>query len=244
MKKIGKWITGVIIVAWAVASMGAMFYLAQQKEYSLVAVLAGQFLLILGLGSMFTTVVKNNRFHIKEQVGSLMSSVVGIGILCGGIVYPYYEEKEAGVFFLQGISLVLFAVMITIGVGTFVTVGIQHKKQKEKCTYALQVRCVKVHQRRDHYTGNGRRKYRTVYCPVYVGRYQGKEYTFCNNIYTNYKVPSVGEEYVLQIDPKNPEEYTDPRNGMTKILMILLSIGIFAGGIMGFLSSLWNFFFL
>jgi hypothetical protein len=211
MKK--EHICGGLFLVWFFASLGLAWYFSETDRALLCIPIVGQVFLVIGIAAVCAA-----RDQIKSQLVILMFPIIGAGMIVGGIL-SYFDIS----LFHQTAETICSLMMINVFTVAGVLFLLQRRFREKKCTYPIQGKCVDVRTDRMRSNHNGRTRYKTVYCPVYEIYYKDELHTICNNEYTNYGKPVVGNSYALKINPDKPSEFTDYRSVISK--MITSAIG-------------------
>lgn len=216
-----KIVISIIVLVWFFASIGAMLYCSKQDMPWLVLALFGQYFIVFGAIALAAG-IKGRQF----QPLPLLFVLVGIGCAAAGLILQYGTDGMAKL--LENLAPYLFlSIFVLVGVGMLAGGVTHYERKKNTCTYVVNARVVQLK------TSRGK-KGSILYSPVYEIYYGGEYKKICSNMYTNVKVPQVGDYKQLMVNPADPDEIREPGTE-TFLLWFFVGMGILfmACGIIG-----------
>ncbi len=210
-------IISMIFLIWFVGSIIGLVVAGKTGKNSLVIALMGQYFLVFGIISIAST-ISNGGFKLKHTP-TLIFPIIGLGAISYGLINQFGSEdlKSKSYSVLPYIFIILFVV---IGVGLIIGGLYNSFYLKLVCREYVSAECVDVLKTTNSDGGE-------VWCPVYSYYYNGQYYKSSNDIYTNGTYPSLGQNYELYINSKNPMQFYEPHKSVgTGIGMILMGVFI------------------
>lgn len=216
-----------IFLIWFVTSIGLMWYFSEVGKQLLILAIGGQYFLVFGIIGICST-MKAKSFHPHLW----LFPYVGVGMIVAAVVLQF-EISIAG--YSPGfICVLLFVNVFTLtGICTYIKC-VADKKLLSACTFSIQGKCVDL---KHHYTitensQGHRRRIRTI-CPVYEIVYRGQTYHICNNNYTNFMNPKIGEYEGLKINPDDPgsDVFITRRTKLSTGIVLFIGTVCFLAGI-------------
>ena len=220
-------IISVVFILWFVASIVGMIFVAKTGRTALLLALFGQYFLVFGIVGLISAISENG-FKAK-CIPILLVPLVGAGAIAGGFIIQYGSEEFKSKCFdaVPYIFIILFAV---IGIGLVIAGLYSSLYLKLVCKEYVSAECVDVLVRKNRHGGE-------VWCPVYSYSYNGQSYKSSSGIYTNDVYPSVGQDYELYINAKNPMQFYEPHNSIRTTFFLIL-LGIIIVMFMGFVMCM------
>jgi len=222
-------VISIIFILWFVASIAGMLYVSKTGRTALLLALFGQYFFVFGIIGLVSSISEGG-FKLR-QVPLLIFPLVGAGSIAGGFIVQYgsKELKDKSLEALPYICIILFAI---IGLGLIIGGLYNSFYLKLVCKEYVNAECVDVMVTKNSHGGE-------VWCPVYSYYYNGQYYKSSNDIYSNGVYPSVGQNYELYINSKNPMQFYEPHNSI-KTGAIMIIIGIVIVLFMGFVLFMMN----
>lgn len=220
-------IMSAVFVIWFIASIGFMWYFSEVGKQLLILAVAGQYFLVFGIIGICST-MKSKSFHPHLW----LFPYLGIGMIAAAVVLQF-KISIAG--HTPGfICAMLFINVFTLtGICTYIKCAADRKLLRA-CTFSIQGKCVDL---KHHYTitensQGHRRRIRTI-CPVYKIVYREQTYHICNNDYTNFMNPKIGEYEKLKINPNDPgsDVFITRRTKLSTGIMLFIGTVCFLAGI-------------
>ena len=136
------------------------------------------------------------------------------------VVYDGFNIFKAFIIFILGFICLCLCAM---GIG-YITMSVSSMK----CTEEVNAVVVENVKQEHSHTFEDEEKHDT-YTPVFVYKYNEKEYRIKGHIYTYPPEYEVGDEVVIKINPDDPEKLTDPKEKshlLVGILMEAVVVGV------------------
>lgn len=218
-------VLGILFVIWFIGSIILMWYFSETEKETLILAVAGQYFTVFGIIGVVSNMKSESPYpHL------MLFPYVGLSMILASVILQYHISIMG---FMPGtICLLLLTNVFTIaGILTFIKL-ILDKKVLKSCTFSITGKCVKLNkQRKLTYKSNGHRRVR--YCPVYEIVYRSITYQICDNNYTNFLNPKVGDYEPLKINPDKPDStmFISKRTRMSSYLVCFIGIILFLSGI-------------
>ncbi len=129
------------------------------------------------------------------------------------VVYDGFNIFKAFIIFILGFICLCLCAM---GIG-YITMSVSSMK----CTEEVNAVVVENVKQEHSHTFEDEEKHDT-YTPVFVYKYNEKEYRTKGHIYTYSPEYEVGDEVVIKINPDDPEKINDPKEKSHLIVGILM----------------------
>ena len=157
-------------------------------------------------------------------------ALIGLLMTVLPIVYVYGETHPEGFQLTTTMIIKLILVlMIPVGLGLMIFPHISHSKEMSRCSQVVNAKCIyrtfhtkstNTHSTMRNTVG-GRAHRITVYSPVWQYEVGGVIFVTCENIYTNFDVPEIGEIREIRFDPRMPSHIYRPMGGTRLIPTII-----------------------
>lgn len=216
---------GILFVIWFVGSLALMWYFSETGKETLILAIAGQYFTVFGIMGIVSNMKSESPYpHIW------LFPYVGLSMIMAAIVSQYHISIMN---FMPGtVCLLLLTNVFTVaGILTFIRLVLD-KKVLKSCTFSITGKCVELKKyRKPMYKSNGHRRVR--YCPVYEIVYRSTTYHICDNNYTNFSNPKIGDYEPLKINPDKPDStmFITKRNRASSCLVCFIGIVLFLSGI-------------
>lgn len=215
-------IGGILFLIWFAASIFSLWYLSETGRETLMIAVGGQYFLVFGMVGVISV-----RKQLRQNLMILVFPAVGLGMVAAGILLYFninvfgYDPSWFCMFMLinaftvTGLLMLIQQAMI--------------KAELKKCTMAVNGTVKEMLSRVTRV--NDRMK--VLYCPVYDVYVNGRNYSICDNKFTNDTGLTEGDTCELQINPENPDSgiFIDERTGGMNRLLLFLGILFFLTGI-------------
>lgn len=217
----------VLLILWFILSLVSAGILCNQDNSN------GLFLIVVGqifavIGSIFLLSSKNLKTGILKKCRIL--TTVGILMIIVGVTVQWnlvnwntllqssdsvaLEEVSRYVILTIAVGFVILAIYLTVDLLRTLIIC------SEEC-YAV---CVSVKSHASSHSSPSSHGAHLVYCPVYkIDTPQG-EVRICNESFSNFHVPVIGEKYKIHVDPKDYRHFYDARKIKSSVSMIIVSL--------------------
>ena len=196
-------LVSLIFIIWFIASIIFLVISGKNAEYQwLLPIIFGQYFLVFGAIAIIST--RGSKKKTAAAIGILFV-LIGGGVLTLGLMHHFGDEdmKKKIVDSIPFIASLGFSVGGICGiVGSIVS----RNSMVARCTYETQAQVIDIKSR-----VGSRKNHTTVYCPVYQAYVNGETVQLCDNVYSNVKVPNIGDIRPIFIDPDDPESYYEPK---------------------------------
>lgn len=210
MKKSNKWL-GILILILIIGPVVGIFYFSSIGLGGIAGSMFGLYFLIFGIISIINSHKRD--FKIVEGIFIL----VGLVIIAIGIVNQFGTKQIVEFINTIGISLLFAFFCMGIGIGMIIGPRIYEQKALKRCKNRVWAECIDMNT-----MPNG---YRINASPVWKYIVNGKEYTYCNeiydlfseDIYEEYKKEMIGTTCELFVNPRDPMDvYKEIPDGFKK----------------------------
>lgn len=139
------------------------------------------------------------------------------------------------------ITFILFGIVfITVGITVLISAALSGRKGHKECTERVIAHCVRITNEADVVervvsVGNNEGSLNfDIKAPVFEILYNGQAIELEPHVYSNVCDTQVGEAREILIDPKNPQNYYDPKERMDDftLVKIIPALGFIVFGIM------------
>ena len=135
--------------------------------------------------------------------------------------------------------IILGAVLIIAGIAILVSAALSGRKGHRECTERVIAHCVRITNEADVVErvvsiGNEGNLNFGIKAPVFEILYNGQTIELEPHVYSNICDTQVGEAREILIDPKNPQNYYDPkeRRANFTLVKVIPALGLIVFGIM------------
>ena len=135
--------------------------------------------------------------------------------------------------------IILGAVLIIAGIAILVSAALSGRKGHRECTERVIAHCVRITNEADVVErvvsiGNEGNLNFGIKAPVFEILYNGQTIELDPHVYANICDTQVGEAREILIDPKNPQNYYDPkeRRANFTLVKVIPALGLIVFGIM------------
>lgn len=210
MKKKGSIVVSILFLIWFFASIGGMFYCSRNGMQWLMITLFGQYFFVFGSVAAIAG-IKEKKF----QPMTLIFVMVGLGAMGCGLILQFGTKSMENML-EDLVPYLLLSIFVLAGVGMLAGGIMYYQKKTAACTYAVNAKVIDLKRRR--YKG------KTLFSPVYEYYYGGEYARYDSNMYTNIRVPQIGDYRELKINPSNPKEILEG-NAAKVMLFFLVGLG-------------------
>lgn len=138
------------------------------------------------------------------------------------------------------ITFILFGIVfIAVGIAILISVALSGRKVHRECTERVTAHCVRITNEADVVEravsiGNEGNLNFGIKAPVFEILYNGQAIELKPHVYSNVCDTQVGEAREILIDPKNPQNYYDPkeRRANFTLVTVIPALGLIVFGIM------------
>lgn len=204
-------IVWVAVFALFLAIVGAMWYTSKTNPLLCVAIFGAVFFSV-GMIAVVKTKITWDTYPV------LIFPAVGFLVLVVSVTEVLYKKNTGEtIFTTDNITILVTGFFFIIGLLMIVLPILKRRYLQRVCTEPIMARCVYLDSRRE--TTNGRTK--ILYAPKWEYSVDGAVYQHQENTYTNIKVPVVGEECELLMNPENPEQVYRKGDAASGFILIM-----------------------
>ncbi len=198
-----KTLLGIIIsfvfLLWFIASLGGMIYVSRLAELRwLIPVILGQFFLVFGILG-FIAMLSAKKKGLWIDAAAMFAGTAAISL---ALVY-HYGSASAKAAVTAHIPTLAGAGFLIAGLCGTIGSYIGSKRSAEKYRTPTEGICVEYRTR----MGSGGKPLR---CPVYEITLNGERVRLEKGVYSNIRLPQIGESRTLYIDETDLESYAEP----------------------------------
>ena len=198
----------VVFFIWFIGSFIGMFIFFSIGKGSIAAMILGQYLFLFGI-----IIVRSGIKNKNLKPGALLVVVIGVGCIVGGAIFQFGNHTMQN----MAKEALPYAFMV-LGLSAVIGNYLYFKKKHESCTYRVEATCIRIKEECHREQGEHRLKY--LYCPVYMGDFQGETLFFCNENYSSKKYVKEGEKREIYANPENPQEFYEPKEEKDVIILL------------------------
>lgn len=213
MQKLRGILYPILVVLWLVGSVIALIIAISLASYGMILIVFGEFIGICGIISVISMFKAKRINPLVFFIPIVGLSALGFGIYSLIVSLDVIDYAKTHWPYV----LLNYVLVFSILLGATAIANIYH--EKKVCVREIKGKCIDIHER---VSSSGAVESKT-YCPVYSIYYQGDTHRLCSNSYSNYSVPTIDEEYLLHINPKNPEDFYDRSNINSNIALLVFS---------------------
>ena len=197
VKKTNKWL-GLFVLILIIGPVIGMFNFLTRGFIGLAVSMFGLYFCIFGLLAMI------NSHKEDTKIIQFIFILVGLIIIAIGIVNQFGTKQIIEFINTNGISFLFALFCISIGIGMIIGPDIYEQRKLKRCKKDIVAECVDVNIEYHH-------RGRIGASPVWKYIINGKEYTYCNEMYF-VMIKDTYEEYRNQIIGTTNELFVNPRN--------------------------------
>ncbi len=214
----GEIIGGIAVVVFFIAEIVAMAIFSRTSPSLCVACL-GSLLLVFGIAGVKQAKITWDSWPI------LIVPIVGLLLTVLPIIDRISQKNTGETVLTQDVIVVLISsVFFLIGLAMAILPFLKRHFMLKKCTETVVAKCVYL----DSHINRGNRRNRRSYAPKWEYVVDGTVYEHQETIYTNVRIPGVGEEQEILVNPQNPSQIYR-HNPFASVVSLL--IGIIAAGL-------------
>ena len=196
-------LVSLIFIIWFIASIIFLAVSGKNAEYRwLLPVIFGQYFLVFGAIAINST--RGSKKKTAAAIGILFV-VIGGGALTLGLMH-HFGDEDMKKKIIDSIPYIASLGFCLGGICGIVGSIVSRNSMIARCTYETQAQVIDL--KSSVSTGKNHTR---VYCPVYQAYVNGETVQLCDNVYSNVKVPNIGDIRSIFIDPDDPEFYYEPK---------------------------------
>lgn len=204
-------IVSVAALAIFLMIVGAMWFFSKTNPLLCVAIF-GALILTVGILAVIKTRITWDSYPV------LIFPAIGFLVLAISVTEVIYKKNIGGtIFTTDNITVMITGFLFTIGLLMVVLPILKRKHFQKVCTEPVTARCIHLDSQR--VTTNGRTK--ILYAPRWEYSVDGTVYQHQDSSYTNFKVPAVGDECELLMNPEDPEQVYRKGDAASNFILIM-----------------------
>ena len=165
----------------------------------------------------------------------LIVPTVGLLMTALPIVMLYGRDHPDGFqLTFDHVMNIILAGFVLVGVCMMVLPPLVHSGKMARCSQETDAKCIyRTFRIKKSSKANGRTSMHNIYAPVWQYEVGGVIYVTCENVYSGFDVPKIGEYKRIRFDPAAPENIYRPLGG-TRVVTTVLGLMFTALGILTF----------
>lgn len=208
----------VLFIFYFIAAIIAAVVFAQIEPILFIACI-GSIFLFVGIAALF-----QQKLSI-ENLPLLIPTFAGLLMVGIPIVMLYHRSHPESFTFTQDsiITLILICFLI-IGISMLVFPPILHKQKMSRCSQIIRAKCIYRNTRpASSRRANGRIIRYNLYAPTWQYELNGIIYVTCENLFSDFDTPGIGDFRDIRYNPNSPAEIYRPD---AKKLLVSAIIGV------------------
>lgn len=192
----------------------------------------GLFLAVVGLifviiGSILFASMKNSKRYILTKLKILI--FIGILLVIGGVSTQFKLLNLTAILhsvdenFWKTMSRYIMLVFAAGFAILAIFISLDLFKNLITCRNKYYAICVDIKSRSSSHSDVSTHGSHLVYCPIYKINTPQGEVRICNDSFSNFHVPVIGEKYQLRVDAKDVNHFYDLRTIKSQVSMIVMS---------------------